>query len=249
MSEAEYLAAFEEHSPAGIRRCLAAGASATLPIKGKRPIDCLIEGYLRSPRFGECLRVLLEAGAEIGDPLVEAVLLDDAAALCRVLESGGKVELGRRVRVPSAFTSCDGVTALHLAAEYNSVHCARVLLEAGADPDARADLDGNGFRCQTPIFRAVNSIFNYCRPTMDILVGAGASLEVQLKGLVWGRGADWETLVLDVTPFSYAQCGLFPQWQRREQDVSNNLSYLYSARYGTDLTIPNIPNRYLQPRG
>jgi hypothetical protein len=45
--EGDYLGAFEEHSPEEIRRALAAGASATERIKGKTPIDCLIEGYLR----------------------------------------------------------------------------------------------------------------------------------------------------------------------------------------------------------
>ena len=51
------------------------------PIKGKRPIDCLIAAYLRSPRFAECIHILLDVGADIGDPVLEAVLLDDAAAL------------------------------------------------------------------------------------------------------------------------------------------------------------------------
>jgi hypothetical protein len=72
--EGDYLGAFEEHSPEEIRRALAAGASATTLIKGKKPIDCLVEGYLRSPRFAECLQVLLDAGASIADPLLKAVL-------------------------------------------------------------------------------------------------------------------------------------------------------------------------------
>jgi hypothetical protein len=48
---ADLLGEFEEHSPAGIRRVLAAGVSPTEPIKGKRPIDVLTEMYLRSTRF------------------------------------------------------------------------------------------------------------------------------------------------------------------------------------------------------
>ena len=75
--EADYLGAFEEHSPQAIRASLAAGASPTELIKGKRPIDWLIEMYLRSSRFAACLRVLIDAGATIGDPLLEALLLDD----------------------------------------------------------------------------------------------------------------------------------------------------------------------------
>ena len=79
--ESDLLEAFELHSPAGIRKVLTAGASPVDLIKGKRPIDILIEMYTRSSKFAECLRVMLEAGATVGDPLLKAVLLDDDAGL------------------------------------------------------------------------------------------------------------------------------------------------------------------------
>ena len=243
--EADFLGAFEVHSPEGIRDALAAGASPVALIKGKRPIDSLIEGYLRSSRFTACLRVLLDAGATIGDPLLEAVLLDDETELARVLQTEGPAAVERRLRVPCAFTSCDGVTPFHICAEFNSVRCAKLLVDAGADVNAAADLDQHGFGGQTPVFHAVNSNFNYCRPMLEFLVEASADLEVRLKGLVWGRGADWETLILDVTPISYAQCGLYAQFHRREQDVYSNLAYLYRKRSGTELLAPNVPNKYL----
>jgi hypothetical protein len=241
--EADFLGAFEEHSPESIRQALARGASATSLIKGKPPIDHLIEMYLRSPRFTECLRVLLDAGASIDDPLLKAVLLDDAAAVERLLNAGD--DPNRKFRISSAFTPCHGVTALHICAEFNSVKAARVLLLLGADVNARADVDKDGFGGQTPIFHTVNNIFNYSRPTMELLVDAGANLDVRLKGLIWGPGADWETLLLDVTVFSYAQCGLYKQFHRQEHDVYNNLSYLYQKRYGSPLPLRNVPNRYL----
>ena len=243
--EADYLGAFEEHSLDGIRQALAAGASPTTPIKGKAPIDCLIEGYLRSPRFRDCLRLLMDAGATIADPLVEAVLLDDEVKLQQQLARAGKPDLARRVVAPSAFTSCNGVTALHICAEFKSVKCAAVLIDAGADVNARADIDADGFGGQTPIFHSVNSNHNYCRPLMETLCDAGADLSLQLKGLRWGVDADWETLLLDVTPLSYAQCGLLPQFHRREEDVYSNLRYLYRKRHANELRFRNVPNRYL----
>ncbi len=245
--EADYLEAFEVHSPEGIRAALAAGASATELVKGKRPIDCLIEGYLRSPRFPDCLRVLLEAGATIDDPLLESLLLDDDAGLRRILSAPGQT-LDRRLHVTCAFTSCDGVTPLHLCAELNSIRCARGLLAAGSDIDARADVDADGFGGQTAIFHTVNSNFNYCRPMMELLVEAGCDLDLRLEGLRWGVGFDWETLVMDVTPLSYAQCGLYAQFHRREQDVYDNLSYLYRKRRAATLPVRNVPNRYLAPK-
>ena len=177
--EGDYLGAFEEHSPEEIRRTLAAGASATELIKGKKPIDCLIEGYLRSPRFAGCLQTMLDAGASIEDPLLKAVLLDDDSAVQRLVNEGQ--ELNRKLRTSCAFTSCEGVTALHVCAEFNCVKCARVLLKAGADVNAPANIDSDGFGGQMPIFHAVNSIFNYCRPTLELLADAGAHLDLMIS--------------------------------------------------------------------
>jgi hypothetical protein len=242
--EADYLEAFEVHSPEGIRAALTAGASATALIKGKTPVDSFIEGYLRSAQFGTCLRVLLDAGASIDDPWLKAILLDDAPALQELLGAPGQ-DLNRKFRVPCAFTSCEGVTALHICAEFNSIRCAHVLIKAGADVNATAATDTDGFGGQTPIFHAVNSILNYCRPMMELLAESGADLNVRLKGLRWGIGADWETLLLDVTPISYAQCGLYAQFHRREQDVYSNLTFLYRKWNGGALPIRNVPNKYL----
>jgi hypothetical protein len=126
--ESDLLAAFEDHSPEHIRQLLAAGVSPTEPIDGKRPIDLLIEMYPRTSRFPECLQVMLDAGATTGDSLLEAVLLDDDASLRKLLAESGD-SLHRKLSFVSAFTSCRRVTALHICADFNSVNCARVLLE------------------------------------------------------------------------------------------------------------------------
>ena len=80
---------------------------------------------------------------------------------------------------------------------------------------------------------------------MEMLVDAGADLDVRVKGLVWGDTMDWETVVFDVTPISYAQCGLYRQFHRREADVYGNIRYLYGKRYGVEPAIRNVPNKYL----
>lgn len=235
---------FEVHSPDGIRRALAAGVSPTALIGGKRPIDILIEMYLRSSRFGECLRVMVDAGATVDDPLLESILLDDDAGL-RELLSESNAYLQRKLNPLCAFTSCRGVSPLHICAEFNSTRCARILLEHGADVNARADQDANGIGGQTPIFHAVNSIFNYCRPVMEILLDAGADLDVRVRSLLWGESMSWETVVYDVTPISYAQCGLYRQFHRREEDVYDNIDLLYRKRYGTVSAHRNVPNKYM----
>jgi ankyrin repeat protein len=243
-TEAELLVAFEEHSPTEIRRVLAEGVSPIASIKGKRPVDCLIEAYLRTERFPECLRVMAEAGASVGDPLLEALLLDDHEALHRLLSSLPDV-LQRKLNPLTAFTSCRGVSALHVCAEFNSIECARVLLDAGADVNARADVNSDGVGGHTPIFHTVNTIFNHCRPMMELLVAEGADLDARVNAILWGESFPWETVVFDVTPISYAQCGLYRQFQRREEHVYDNIEYLYRARFGATPPRRNVPNRYL----
>lgn len=243
-TEADLLGAFEEHSPEEIGRILASGVSALKPIDGKRPIDCLIEGYLRSRRFSECLKVLIEAGADLGDPLLLAVLLDDARTLKKLIRNDSKV-LSQPLDLLVAFTSCRQVSALHVCAEFNSIKCGRLLIEAGADVDARSGVDGNGIGGQTPIFHAVNSIFNFCRPMMELLVGAGASLDVCVPAVLWGESMSWETVIYDVTPVSYAQCGMFRQFHRKENDVYDNVSFLLKARNKIAPVLRNVPNKYL----
>jgi hypothetical protein len=242
--EAALLEAFELHDPDRIRACLAAGTSATATIKGVLPLMSLIEMYTRSDRFAECLRVMLGAGASLGDVLLEALLLDDATTLATLLRNAPSV-LDSRWNLSCAYTPLRGASALHVCAEYNRVHCARVLLAAGHEIDATADCDAHGFGGQTPLFHTVNSNRNYCRPMLELLVDAGADLDVRLKGLIWGQGFEWETTIVDVSPITYAQCGNYFQFHRREADVYQNLGLLYQKKYGRSLHAPNVPNVYL----
>src|SRR5205085_10772906 len=112
--------------------------------------------------------------------------------------------------------------------------------------NARADQDADGVGGQTPIFHAVNSIFNYCRPVMEILVDARADLDVRVRSLLWGESMTWETVVHDVTPISYAQCGLYRQFHRREEGIYSNIALLRWKQYRTELKARNVPNKYLK---
>lgn len=187
---------------------------------------------------------MLDAGATIEDPLLQAVLLDDEAAVGRLVKTS-RQNLTRKLYPRCAYTSCNGVSALHVCAEFNSVRSAAALIDAGAGIDSRADVDADGLDGQTPLFHAVNSNQNHCRPVMELLVDAGAELGVRLKGLILGAGFDWETVVFAVTPISLAQCGLYRQFHREEADIYGGTAYMGRKRYGTVPQIRNVPNRYL----
>jgi len=80
---------------------------------------------------------------------------------------------------------------------------------------------------------------------MEILVEAGADLDIRVKALLRGESMNWETVVYDVTPISYAQCGLYRQFHRREEHIYSNIECLYRKRYQSTPPYRNVPNKYL----
>ena len=241
----DLLAAFEGHDVERIRAILDAGFDVHARIDDKAPIECLVEMYLRSDRFPACLRAMLEHGAVLPDPRLEAVLLDDPVQL----EAAVRREPGllrRKFSLNCTFTPLEGVTLLHLAAEYGHLAAADKLVELGADVDARADVDACGMNGHTPLFHTVNSNGNRSAPLMKLLLRAGARPDVLLPGIVWGKGFDWETTCVDVTPISYAQLGLLPQMQRTEIDCLANVKTLLEAAGRPVPPFANVPNKYLR---
>jgi hypothetical protein len=246
--ETELLYAFETHSVDEIRTILDGGLDPRIPIQAKMPIDWLTEMYSRSDFFPDCLRLLLDRGAVLGDAAILPVLLNDADKLAGTIRAQPSL-LEHRTTLISCFTPLVGATLLHVAAEYGHLKAARVLVEMGADVNATAALDENGLNGHTPLFHTVNSSFNRSEPVMRLLLEAGARCDILLKGLVWGKGFEWETTLFDVTPISYAQFGLLPQVHRREMDIYTNIQLMLQASARTVPPLENIPNRYLQPRG
>jgi Ankyrin repeat len=151
-----------------------------------------------------------------------------------------------RLSLPCAFTPLVGATLLHVAAEYGNLAIARKLIELGADVNATADVDEEGYNGHTPLFHTVNSNQNRSAPVMRLLLEAGARSDIALPGIIWGKGFEWQTACFDVTPISYAQLGLLPQMQRTEQDTYDNIKLLLAATKRIYPSQMNVPNRYLQ---
>jgi hypothetical protein len=243
--EFELLGAFETHDADAIRRILDAGFDVRARLKGQSVAASLTSMYTRSDRFPECLAVLLERGAVLDDPRLAPILLDDAEALEAELASDPSL-VAYRTSMVSTFTPLIGASPLHVAAEYGHANAARVLLASGADVNARAAIDEYGLNGHTPIFHTVNSNDNRSAPILKLLLDAGASVDVHLAGITWGKGFEWETTCLDVTPISYAQLGLLPQVQRRERDIYANITLLLEASHRPVPPFDNVPNRYLR---
>ena len=246
--EAALLLAIETHDVVALQRLLDAGLDPRRPVgPAASAVQVLLEMYMRSPRFAECLRLLLQRGGELPDARLAPVLLDDAEALQRALHAD-RALLQQRFDLVSTFTPLRGATLLHIAAEYGHCTAAEVLLAAGADVDARALSDAGGADGHTPLFHTVSSPLDHGAPVMRVLLAAGARTDLRLPSLTWGRGFDWETTLFDVTPISYCQAGLLPQMHRRELDVYRNLGTLLAAAGRPAPVLANVPNRYLVTR-
>jgi ankyrin repeat protein len=243
--EYDLLNAFEIHSVRDIRAVLDEGVDVRQPMKGKTLINHLTEMYTRSDQFSACLQVLLERGAQLDDPRIAPVLLDDPDALRAALRADATL-IEHRTSMTSAFTPLVGASLLHVAAEFGNAKAARVLIECGADVHARAD--EHGLNGHTPIFHTVNSNDNRSAPLLRLLLDAGARTDVRLDGITWGKGFEWETTCFDVTPMSYAQFGLLPQMHRRERDIYANIEQMLKAAGRPVPPLENVPNRYVNPR-
>src|SRR5579862_7643415 len=224
----DLLTAFEIHSVERIRAILDAGVDVRSKINGKTPVNSLIEMYSRSDRFPDCLRLLLEHGAELDDPKIASVLLDDPGALEAAVRRD-RTLLAHRTSMICAFTPLVGASLLHVAAEYGHLKAARKLLELGAEIDAPAAVDEYGMNGHTALFHTVNSNANRSEPVMRLLLEAGARTNILLPGITWGKGFEWETTCFDVTPITYAQFGLLRQMQRTEEDSYANIRTLLKA--------------------
>ena len=241
----DLLGAFETHSPTEIEQCIANGIDVNELIGGQAPIELLIGMYLRSERFSACIEVLLAAGTQYDDPPLLAVLRGEADDLKRLLDDDASLAAAKHT-LPHAFTPLEGVTLLHICAEFNKVDCATALIAHGADVDARAATDTDGLGGQTPLFHTVNSHRNFAYPMLKFLLDNGASVDVNLKGIVWGKSHEWETYIPEINPISYAAIGNLRQFQRREEDQAKNIALLQKHKYGAPPHIANVPNAYLQ---
>ena len=188
---------------------------------------------------------LLDHGLIFDDKALLAILLDDANALRLLLEND--TEIVRQVyTLRCAYTPLYQVTLLHICAEFNHLSCAEVLLNYGADINAKGGVDKYGFGGQTPIFHTVNQNSNRSIEMLDFLLLKSADLQITVKGLIWGQGYEWETLIPAVNPISYAMMGLLPQMHRNEVTISQVVAKLLKSAYGIDYTSGNVPCAYLK---
>ena len=206
----------ETVEPAAIKCLLEHGANPNCAKPGRKypgtALDYVIGTYGRSPQLGTCIDILLDAGGVTRhnvpvvldllrgriDHLAKAIVADPALVHRQFPELEFGVTGARRL-------SLCGATLLHVAAEYGNVDAVALLLDHGADVNARAGVDESGVGGQTPIFHVVTQFHDVGLPVAQLLLERGADLAIRarLPGHYERPGE-----VVECTPLGYAT--LFP---------------------------------------
>ena len=172
-------------------------------------LDYLIAGYVRSlERLNACIDFLLDAGGETkyDTPAVMSLLRSRLDNLAELIDAEPGLVNKRFSDLDCGQTGgrcllLQGGTLLHVAAEYGNVAATALLLDRGADVNARATVDEAGIGGQTAIFHAVTQFDDHGLPVTQLLVERGADLTVRVK-----LPGDYERPgeIVECTPLGYA---------------------------------------------
>ncbi|HKI04195.1 MAG TPA: ankyrin repeat domain-containing protein [Thermoanaerobaculia bacterium] len=164
----------ETQSGSGLEFLLGLGAAIS-DKSGDRlaPVAMVLQTYCRNPEGKHrCLELFAEHGIDLPDTppmavhrgridLLEEHLRRDPGLLARTFshEEIYPPELGCHADKSLALhgTPLAGATLLHLCVDNDEIEITRRLLERGADANARAEVDADGFGGHTPLFGCVVS--------------------------------------------------------------------------------------------
>jgi ankyrin repeat protein len=208
----------ESLDPAALKWLLAHGASPNCREHGYEisghsypgtALDYVIASYGRDPRrLSSCIDILLQASGVTRydvpgmlpllrgrlDELAEQVHFDPALVTRRFPELDCGMTGGRSLTL-------QGGTLLHVAAEFGHPAAAALLIDGGADVNARATIDEAGVGGQTAIFHAVTQFDDEGLPVTELLIDRGADLAVRVR-----LPGDYERPdeIVECTPLGYA---------------------------------------------
>jgi hypothetical protein len=172
-------------------------------------LDYVVATYARSPhRLAACIDALLQGG---GTTKYDAPGVFDILR-CRLDDLRARLDadpalVGRRFAGLDFGTTggrdltLRGGTLLHVAAEYADLEAATLLLDHGADVNARAEVDAAGVGGQTAIFHAATQNDDGGLSVTQLLIerGADLALRVKLPGFYERPGE-----IVECTPLGYA---------------------------------------------
>jgi ankyrin repeat protein len=195
------------------------------------PLSMLVCTYGRNAKgMNECLEVFADAGFDLPDTPAMAFLRGRTDLLEAHLERDPSLlehrfqereifppELGMKLGDGLHVTPVRGTTLLHLAIEYDDIDMARWLIERGADVNARATLDADGFGGHTPLFHTAVTLAAPDDSMARLLLerGANPNARATFRKQIRDMGdPDKERMreFHNVTPIGYASQFQEPSW-------------------------------------
>ena len=172
-------------------------------------LDYLIGSYARSPqRLSACIDILLDAGGttRYDAPAVLQLLRGRLDELASLIDADPALVSQRFPELDFGATggrelTLKGGTLLHVAAEYGNLAAVSLLLERGADVNARAAVDEAGIGEHTAIFHSATQFDDGGLAVTRLLIERGADLAVRVK-----LPGDYERPgeIVECTPLGYA---------------------------------------------
>jgi len=204
--------ACEAVDAASLKWLLEHGANPNCDRPGRKysgtALDQVIASYWRTPELGKCIDILLEAGGvtKYEVPSVLELLRGRLDHLAKRLDADPGLVHRRFPELDFGATgtrrlTLRGATLLHVAAEYCNVEASMLLLERGADANARAEVDPEGVGGQTPIFHSATQFGDRGLAVTQLLLDGGADLPVRVKLAGHYEQPDE---VVECTPLGYA---------------------------------------------
>ncbi|MBZ5603013.1 MAG: ankyrin repeat domain-containing protein [Acidobacteriia bacterium] len=212
----------ETVDPVALNWLLEHGANPNCARAGRKfpddALDYVIQSYSRTPKLAACIDLLLKAGGRTryNIPPVFDFLRGRVDLLAGHLDADPSLVARRFSDLDFGSTAMRGLTLrggtlLHVAAEYCNAEAARLLLDRGADVDARGDAYG-----QTPLFHAASQFGNAGIEVVRLLADRGAHLSIRAN--VPGRFGAGE--FVEGTALEYAS--RFPGGDERHAGRLNN---------------------------
>ncbi len=147
------------------------------------PVALLLQTYCRGPEGKHrCLELVAEHGIALPDTppmamhrgridLLEAHLRRDPQLLTRTFSHEDIYPPSLGCHADHSFalhgTPLAGTTLLHMCVDFDEIAIARWLIDRGADVNAKAEIDADGFGGHTPLFGCVVSQAYICRRQGD----------------------------------------------------------------------------------
>ena len=228
----------EGHDLAHLRRLLALGVN---PNDARNEgWDCdLLYGFLqtytrsRPDHLHACINLLIDHGAAFEDGPVMDIHRGDLDALAARLEVDAGLVTARFALDYGNHLTLRGSTLLHVAVEFHKLDAMALLLEHGADLNARASVGRNGVGGQTPLFHAIGTNqgtgFHVFEHLMDLKPDLAVEAMIQSNpgdnGLVMDcihKGNEhYFDEVLKLTPRRYAErFAAGPEWRESSRELA-----------------------------